>query len=79
MLWRQVCRTETFAAIVGPDGVRRKIPAWMLEPPAAQLDIRVPPRLSYECLLDLRGALDVALRMLNERNVPDTPSQAGEQ
>jgi hypothetical protein len=42
------------------------MPTWMIEPPAAQLDIREPPRLSREALNDLRRLLDVALSLLED-------------
>jgi hypothetical protein len=44
----------------------------MIEPPAAQLDIREPPRFSQESLNDLRRLLDVALSVLNDAAIAST-------
>jgi hypothetical protein len=64
-----VRKTETTS--VYPDGALRKIPAWMIEPQAAQLELHDPPRLSEQCLKELRRVLDVALSVL------DRPATAG--
>jgi hypothetical protein len=52
---------EHLATVVYPNGTLRKIPAWMIEPQAARLDLHDPPRLSHQCLKELRQLLDVVL------------------
>ena len=63
---RTAYRGEEVATVAFPDGTIRRIPTWMIEPQAAQLDIHEPPRFSLECLADLRRVLDVALRVLDD-------------
>jgi len=59
-----------------PDGALREIPIWMIEPHAAQLDLRDPPRLSLQCLTELRHLLDTILLTL-EADVTPTPTNGG--
>jgi hypothetical protein len=59
-------RGEAIATVIFPDGTCRRMPTWMIEPPAAQLDIHEPPRFSREALNDLRRVLDVALSLLDD-------------
>jgi hypothetical protein len=49
----------------------------MIDPLAAELDIRVPPRLSYGCLVDLRRVLDTVLRTLSDQSSPAVPGATG--
>jgi hypothetical protein len=39
----------------------------MIEPQAARLDLHDPPRLSHQCLKELRYLLDVVLSVNDER------------
>jgi hypothetical protein len=70
-------RGEQVATVVSPDGTLRNMPAWMIEPAAAQLDLHEPPRLSQQCLTDLRHVLDVALSLLDRATIASTDSDAG--
>ena len=49
----------------------------MIDPLAAKLDIHVPPRLSYESLVDLRRILDVVLCTLSDQSSPAAPGETG--
>lgn len=69
---RETHRGEAVAAVIFPDGMLRKIPAWMLEPSTAQLDVHEPPRFSKESLDDLRRVLDVALSLLDDAAIAST-------
>jgi hypothetical protein len=78
VLHRLVYRGEAVATIISPDNTLRTIPTWMIDPLAARLDIHVPPRLSHECLADLRRILDVALSVLSDATTASAQSEGGD-
>ena len=55
---------------VGPRSA--EIPEWMTKPAAAALSIHAPPRLSLDCLQDLRGVLDVILSVADDESQAET-------
>jgi hypothetical protein len=68
---------EQLATLVYPDGALRRIPAWMIEPQAAQLELHEPPRFSEQCLKELRHVLDVALSVLDRSATADAAGDGG--
>ena len=52
---------EQIAIVLRQNGELKNIPAWMIEPQAAQLDVHEPPRFSRQCLNELRHFVSVAL------------------
>ena len=48
-----------------PDGTRTLLPAWMIEPWAAQMAVVETPRLTREALFTLRKTIDGALLSLS--------------
>jgi hypothetical protein len=55
---------EQLVIVVRPNGDVKRLPTWVLEPEAAQLNLRDPPRLSSESLKALRHFVTVTLYAL---------------
>lgn len=68
---------EPVVSVACPDGMGREVPAWMMEPQAAQLDLRDPPRISLTSLRELQRLLAV-LQSMWDASQPGQDSGATE-
>jgi hypothetical protein len=69
---------EEVLTVLRPNGELSCVPTWMLEPQLAErLDIHEPPRLSRECLNELREFVTVALAALEAAASATDPDSGG--